>query len=100
MSELIYTQGRVVYLIYYKPTIAIENANTISKNPLNAYFYNFLILLRCLKKSWFLLSKGVSDKLQLEDLDVVTGCERVIDLLVTIQAHRCEAKFDYCVKLL
>ena len=45
-------------------------------------------------KKVLLLSKGVSDKLQSEDLDVVTGCERVTDLLVTIKALRCEAKFD------
>ena len=41
-----------------------------------------------------LLSKGVSDKLQSEDLDIVTGCERVADLLSAIQALRCEAKFE------
>lgn len=35
------------------------------------------------------LSKGVSDKLQSEDLDVVSGCERVADLLVAIRALRC-----------
>lgn len=40
------------------------------------------------------LSKGVSDKLQSEDLDVVTGCERVADLLNTVRALRCEQKFE------
>ncbi len=40
------------------------------------------------------LSKGVSDKLQSEDLDVVSGCERVADLLAAIKVLRCEAKFD------
>ena len=45
-------------------------------------------------KKVLLLSKGVSDKLQSEDLDIVTGCERVADLLSAIQALRCEAKFE------
>ena len=40
------------------------------------------------------LSKGVSDKLQSEDLDVVSGCERVADLLAAIKVLRCEAKFE------
>ena len=40
------------------------------------------------------LSKGVSDKLQSEDLDVVSGCERVADLLAAIKVLRCEAKFQ------
>ena len=35
------------------------------------------------------LSKGVSDKLQSEDLDVVSGC-----LLAAIKVLRCEAKFE------
>ena len=39
-------------------------------------------------------SKGVSDKLQSEDLDVVTGCERVADLLTTVRGLRCEKEFD------
>ena len=40
------------------------------------------------------LSKGVSDKLQSEDLDVVSGCKRVTDLLAAIKVLRCEAKFE------
>ena len=40
------------------------------------------------------LSKGISDKLQSEDLDVVSGCERVTDLLAAIKVLRCEAKFE------
>ena len=36
----------------------------------------------------------MSDKLQSEDLNVVTGCERVADLLNTVQALRCEPKFE------
>ena len=40
------------------------------------------------------VSKGVSDKLQSEDLDVVTGCERVADLLTTLRGLRCEKEFD------
>ena len=39
------------------------------------------------------LSKGVSDKLQSEDLDVVSGCDRVEDLLVAIEELRTEDKF-------
>jgi hypothetical protein len=34
------------------------------------------------------VSKGVSDKLQSEDLDVVTGCERVAVLLTTLRGLR------------
>ena len=45
-------------------------------------------------KKVLLLSKGVSDKLQSEDLDNVTGCERVADLLSAIQALRCEAFWE------
>jgi hypothetical protein len=52
-----------------------------------------IIFIKVLKKV-LLLSKGVSDKLQSEDLDVVTGCERVADLLSTVQALRCEPKFE------
>ena len=33
-------------------------------------------------------------KLQSEDLDIVTGCERVSDLLRAVQALRCELKFE------
>ena len=40
------------------------------------------------------LSKGVSDKLQSEDLDVVSGCGRVTDLLAAMKVLRCEAKFE------
>jgi hypothetical protein len=40
------------------------------------------------------VSKGVSDKLQSEDLDVVNGCERVADLLTTLRGLRCEKEFD------
>ena len=40
------------------------------------------------------LSKSVSDKLQSEDLDVVSGCKRVADLLAAIKVLRCEAKFQ------
>ena len=40
------------------------------------------------------LSKGVSDKLQSEGLDVVSGCERVADLLTAIKALRCDVKFE------
>ena len=40
------------------------------------------------------LSKGVSDKLQSECLDVVTGCDRVADLLTAIKALRCDVKFE------
>ena len=40
------------------------------------------------------LSKGVSDKLQSEGLDVVTGCDRVADLLTAIKALRCDVKFE------
>ena len=40
------------------------------------------------------LSKGVSDKLQSEDLDVVSGCERVADLLTAVKALRCDVKFE------
>ena len=36
----------------------------------------------------------MSDKLQSEDLDIVTGCERVTDLLRAVQALRCELKFE------
>ena len=46
------------------------------------YFY-YLILFQVLDKV-LNLSKGVSDKLQSEDLDVVSGCDRVEDLLVAI----------------
>ena len=35
----------------------------------------------------------MSDKLQSADLDIVTGCERVTDLLSAVQALRCEPKF-------
>ena len=41
-----------------------------------------------------LLSKGVSDKLQSEDLDIFTGCDRVFDLLSAVQAVQCEPKFE------
>ena len=51
-----------------------------------------------LKKVLF-LSKGVSDKLQSEDLDVVTGCERVTDLFVTIKALRWETTLKKCRSL-
>ena len=40
------------------------------------------------------LSKGVSDHLQKEDLDVVTGCDRVEDLLVALRMMRNEEKFQ------
>jgi hypothetical protein len=40
------------------------------------------------------LSKGISDKLQSENLDVVSGCERVIDLPAAIKVLLCEAKFE------
>ena len=40
------------------------------------------------------LSKGVSDKLQSEGLDVVSGGERVADLLTAIKALRCDVKFE------
>ena len=38
------------------------------------------------------LSKGVSDHLQKEDLDVVIGCDRVEDLLVALKMMRNEEK--------
>ena len=42
-------------------------------------------------KKVLLLSKGVSDKLQSEGLDVVSGCVRVTDLLTAVKASvRCE----------
>ena len=31
------------------------------------------------------LGKGVSDKLQSEDLDIVTGCDRVEDLIASVK---------------
>ena len=37
------------------------------------------------------LSKGVSDKLQSEGLDVVSGCERVADLLTAIKLRLFDA---------
>ena len=40
------------------------------------------------------LSKGVSDKLQSTDLDVVSGCDRVEDLVTTIGQLRCEKEFE------
>ena len=40
------------------------------------------------------LSKVVSDKLQSEDLDVVSGCERVTDLLTAVKDLRCDVKFE------
>ena len=45
-------------------------------------------------KKVLLLSKGVSDKLQSEGLDVVSGCERVTDLLTAVKALRCDVKFE------
>ena len=54
------------------------------------YFY-YLILFQILDKV-LNLSKGVSDKLQSEDLDVVSGCDRVEDLLVAIEELRTEDK--------
>lgn len=39
------------------------------------------------------LSKGVSDRLQSDDLDIVTGCDRVKDLLVAIKEMRNETCF-------
>ena len=50
------------------------------------YFY-YLILFQVLDKV-LNLSKGVSDKLQSEDLEVVSGCDRVEDLHVAIEEHR------------
>ena len=44
-------------------------------------------------KKVLLLSKGVSDKLQSEGLDVVSG-ERVTDLLTAVKALRCDVKFE------
>ena len=40
------------------------------------------------------LRKGVSDKLQSEDLDDVSGCERVTDHLAAIKVLQCAAKFE------
>ncbi|CAB3977293.1 Hypothetical predicted protein [Paramuricea clavata] len=51
-------------------------------------------LVILLPKKVLLLSKGVSDKLKSEDLDVLTGCERVTDLLTSVTTLRCEPKFE------
>ena len=40
------------------------------------------------------LSKGVSDKLQSEDLDIITGCDRIEDLLVAVKEMRNETCFE------
>ena len=40
------------------------------------------------------LRKGVSNKLPSQDLDVVSGCERVAFLLAAFKVLRCEAKFQ------
>lgn len=45
-------------------------------------------------KKLLLHSKGISDKLQTEGLDVVSGCERVADLLTAVKALRCDVKFE------
>ncbi|CAB4018532.1 zinc finger MYM-type 1-like [Paramuricea clavata] len=58
----------------------------------NVEDFEFIVALDVLKKV-LLLSKGVSDKLQSESLDVVSGCERVADLLTAIKALRCDVKF-------
>ncbi|CAB4031166.1 zinc finger MYM-type 1-like, partial [Paramuricea clavata] len=72
-----------------KPHIAAEAKGLLQ----NIYNFEFILALEVLKKV-LLLSKGVSDKLQSEDLDVVTGCERVTDLLASIRALQCEPKFE------
>ena len=55
-------------------------------------YFHYLILFQVLDKV-LNLSKGVSDKLQSEDLDVVSGCDRVEDLLIAIEELRTEDKF-------
>eukprot|EP00794_Sanderia_malayensis_P018410 gene18410-20265_t len=55
--------------------------------------FEFIFALEVLKAILF-VSKGVSDKLQTEDLDVVTGCERVADLNSAITELRNDAKFE------
>ncbi|CAB4036972.1 zinc finger MYM-type 1-like [Paramuricea clavata] len=55
----------------------------------NVQDFEFIVALEVLKKVLH-LRKGVSDKVQSEGLDVVSGCERVADLLTAIKALRCD----------
>lgn len=58
------------------------------------YLFCFILFLPQVLKPILFLSKGVSDKLQTKDLDVVTGCERVADLLEAIKGLRNEERFE------
>ncbi|XP_063592549.1 zinc finger MYM-type protein 1-like [Penaeus indicus] len=71
-----------------KPNIYAE-----AKGLLRNIDFEFIFALEVLKAILF-VSKGVSDKLQTEDLDVVTGCERVADLNSAITELRNDAKFE------
>ena len=54
----------------------------------------FILFLPQVLKPILFLSKAVSDKMQTKDLDIVTGCETVADLLKAIKELRNEERFE------
>ncbi|CAB3985113.1 zinc finger MYM-type 1-like [Paramuricea clavata] len=78
---------KIIHETETKAKIAAE-----AKGLLSNIDFEFVLSLKVLDKV-LNLSKGVSDKLQSEDLDVVSGCDRVEDLLVAIEELRTDDKF-------